>query len=232
MGAVSPRSVGLPRRRVDLGQLRALGLAALPLRALDLLRAPGPLGLGARGIQPLACGARRLLLGKRLRRLGAQGLLRKGLSGARQHDRGGSEQRFPELESTRPLQRADRRSWAQSGKRTRKDSSRGLQRHRGKFPSGSPQRTPASACAGAEFREFEKWRPLLEAGFQTCRSNSRPSRERRLPAIDRQPFRSNRAHPSNYAPTVRFPATRPVPREPEPLPHPGLTAGPFLDFEP
>ena len=80
--------------RVDLGQLRALGLAALPLRALDLLRAPGPLGLGARGIQPLACGARRLLLGKRLRRLGAQGLLRKGLSGARQHDRGGSETTF------------------------------------------------------------------------------------------------------------------------------------------
>lgn len=167
MDAVSAWTVVFPRRRLDLGQLRALGLAALPLRALDLLRAPGPVGLGARRIQPLACGSRRLLLGKRLRRLGAQRLLRKGPPRARQHDSRGQQQHFQELEPSRPLQRADRRSWTRSGKRTRKDSSRCVQRHRGQIPRGAPQRSPASTWSGTECRLFEKRRPLLEVGFQT-----------------------------------------------------------------
>lgn len=172
MDAVPPRTVVLPRRRVDLGQLRALGLAALPLRALDLLRAPGQVGLGARRIQPLACGSRRLLLGKRLCRLGAQRLLRKGPPRGRQHDRRGQQQHFQELEPSGPLQRADRRSRARSGKRTRKDPSRCVQRHRGQIPGGAPQRTAASTWAGTECRLFRKWRPFLETGIQTHRSNS------------------------------------------------------------
>lgn len=166
MDAVSAWTMVFPRRRMDLGQLRALGLAALPLRALDLLRPPEPVGLGARRIQPLACGSRRLLLGKRLRRLGAPRLLRKGPPGARQHDSRGQQQHIQELEPSRPLQRADRRSWTRSGKRTRKDSSRGVQRHRGQISRGAPQRTPASTWAGTECRLFEKRRPLLEVGFQ------------------------------------------------------------------
>ena len=172
MGAVSARTVGLSCRRLDLDQLRALGLAALPLRALDLLRAPVPVGLGARRIQSLAAGPRRFLLGKRLRRLGAQGILPRASPWPGQHDRGGPEQHFPELESTGPLQRTDRHSWARSGKRTDQNSSRGLQLRREKFPSGSSQGSPASAGQGAERRVFEKRRPLLEGGFQTRRAHS------------------------------------------------------------
>ena len=251
MDAVSARTVVLPRRRLDLGQLRALGLAALPLRELDLLRAPLPMGLGARGIQSMASGSRRFLLGKRLRRLGAARLLWRTLPWPGQHDRRGSEQHLPELESTGPLQRADRHSRARSGKGTGQNSSRGLQHHREKFPSGSSQRSPASAGQGAERRVFEKRRPLLEAGFRSHRAHTRSSRDRRLPAlrrhqeqtrrlgrprpipaIIREPFRSNRVQPGDFPSTSRFPAERAIRRERRPHADPGAAIEPFHDHEP
>ena len=251
MDAVSARTVVLPRRRLDLGQLRALGLAALPLRKLDLLRAPLPMGLGARGIQSMASGSRRFLLGKRLRRLGAARLLWRTLPWPRQHDRRGSEQHLPELESKGPLQRTDRHSWARSGKGTGQNSSRGLQLRREKFPSGSSQRSPASARQGAERRIFEKRRPLLEAGFESHRAHSRSSRDRRLPAlrrrqeqtrrlgrprpipaIIREPFRSNRVQPGDFPSTSRFQAERAIRRERRPHADPGAAVEPFHDHEP
>ena len=172
MGSVSKRTVDLSLSRPDLGQPRALGLAPLSLRELDLLPAGGSLGLDARRFQPVAPLPCRLLLGKWLRRLGAQGLLH------------GRQPRA--WEPAGSLQRPDGRPPERSGQRTSEDSSRGLQHHRGRIPRGSPQRTPAFSCVESKHRIFENGLARLQIGFPIHREFSGWSRAGRPPTPHRR----------------------------------------------
>ena len=83
-----------------------MGMASLPLRALDLLRTVSSLGLGAGGIPPLVSGAGQLLLWRRVCRMGSLGTLR----GTRpQRDQCGDQSNdYQPMESAGSRQRPER----------------------------------------------------------------------------------------------------------------------------